>query len=139
MSINNSDGHILIVDDSINNIEFLSDILSDYYEVMFANSGTKALQMAADLLPDLILLDIVMPEQDGYEIIKILKEEPETAQIPVIFITAKSSKEDMLKGFELGAVDYIAKPFYEQEVLVRVKTHIENQLLIKALARQALR
>ena len=139
MSINNSDGHVLIVDDSINNIEFLSDILSDYYEVMFANSGTKALQMATELLPDLILLDIVMPGQDGYEIIKILKEEPETAQIPVIFITAKSSKEDMLKGFELGAVDYIAKPFYEQEVLVRVKTHIENQLLIKALARQALR
>ena len=139
MDINRSDGHILIVDDSINNIELLSDILGDLYEVMFANSGAKALQMASDLLPDLILLDIVMPEQDGYEIIKILKDAPETALIPVIFITAKSSKDELLRGFELGAVDYIAKPFYEQEVLVRVKTHIENQLLIKTLAKQAWR
>ena len=139
MNIKSSDGHVLIIDDSINNIELLSDILGDYYEVMFANTGTKALQMASDLLPDLILLDIVMPEIDGYELIKQLKDDPETALIPVIFITAKSSKEDMIKGFELGAVDYIAKPFYEQEVLVRVKTHIENQLLIKMLAKQTRR
>ncbi|BCG64131.1 MAG: hypothetical protein methR_P1897 [Methyloprofundus sp.] len=136
MNINNRNGHILIVDDSINNIELLSDILSDYYEVMFASSGTKALQMAVELLPGLILLDIVMPEIDGYEMIKILKNDPATAHIPVIFITAKATQDDMLKGFKVGAVDYIAKPFHEEEVCVRVKTHVENQLLIKALAKQ---
>ena len=136
MNINNRNGHILIVDDSINNIELLSDILSDYYEVMFASSGTKALQMAVELLPDLILLDIVMPEIDGYEMIKILKNDPATAHIPVIFITAKATQDDMFKGFKVGAVDYIAKPFHKEEVCVRVKTHVENQLLIKALAKQ---
>ena len=133
MEINNSDGHILIVDDSINNIELLSDILVDDYEVLFATSGQQALNKTLELLPDLILLDIVMPEVDGYELIKILKASSKTAHIPVIFITAKSSTEDMITGFKLGAVDYISKPFTVEEVKVRVKTHIDNQLLVKAL------
>ena len=128
-----NNGNILIVDDSINNIELLSDILEDKYEILFATAGEKALKIAAELLPDLILLDIVIPEMDGYQIIKRLKSNPKTTGIPVIFITAKSSTEDMLKGFKLGAVDYISKPFAFEEVSVRVKTHVENQLLIKDL------
>ena len=129
----NHNGNILIVDDSINNIELLSEILEDDYEVLFAISGEKALKMATELLPDLILLDVVMPEMDGYQIINLLKNNRNTAHIPVIFISAKSSTEDMLKGFKLGAVDYISKPFAAEEVSVRVKTHVENQLLIKDL------
>jgi len=133
MEINNSECNILIVDDSINNIELLSDILGDDYEVLFAISGHKALEMISKSLPDLILLDVVMPSMDGYEVISLLKSDPKTAHIPVIFITAKSGKDDMIKGFKLGAVDYISKPFEVEEVKVRVKTHIENQLLLKAL------
>jgi len=133
MEINSKEGNILIVDDSINNIELLSDILSDDYEVLFAISAQKALKMVPELLPDLILLDIVMPEMDGYELITILKNNSKTEHIPIIFITAKSTTYDMVKGFKMGAVDYISKPFAVEEVNVRVKTHIENQLLVKAL------
>lgn len=135
MQINSEDGTILIVDDSTNNIELLSDFLGDDYELLFATSGKKALEIVPELLPDLILLDIVMPELNGYEVIKVLKNNSETSHIPVIFITAKSSSEDMVKGFKMGAVDYISKPFSVEEVKVRVKTHIENQLLLKMLMR----
>jgi len=133
MEINSKEGKILIVDDSVNNIELLSDILCDDYEVLFATNGDKALKMIPKLLPDLILLDIVMPKMDGYEMIQFLKHNPQITHIPVIFISAKSGTEDMVKGFSLGAVDYISKPFAPEEVKVRVKTHIENQLLLKAL------
>ncbi|NOQ65042.1 MAG: diguanylate cyclase [Methyloprofundus sp.] len=126
-------GKILLVDDSTNNIELLSDILADDYDILFATSGTKALAIAAKLQPDLILLDIVMPEMDGYQIIQALKNNPSTQHIPVIFISAKSLSTDMLKGFKLGAVDYITKPFVFEEVSVRVKTHVEKQQLIKKL------
>ena len=111
----------------------LSDILHDDYEVLFSLSGKKALEMVEKSLPDLILLDIVMPEMDGYEVITLLKNNPQTAHIPIIFITAKSAAEDTVTGFKMGAVDYISKPFAVEEVKVRVKTHIENQLLLKAL------
>ncbi|MCK5539212.1 MAG: diguanylate cyclase, partial [Bacteroidales bacterium] len=133
MEISSNDSKILIVDDSINNIELLSDILEDDYEIMFATTGIKALEIVPELMPDLILLDIVMPQLDGYEVITILKQNPETAHIPIIFITAKSTTEDMIKGFTLGAVDYISKPFAFEEVKVRVQTQIQNQSLLKAL------
>ena len=133
MDIDNKDGTILIVDDSSNNIELLCDILENDYEVLFATSGQKALEMIPKILPDLILLDIVMPEMTGYELIQYVKNDPETSHIPVIFITAKSTSEDMVKGFKMGAVDYISKPFFAEEIKVRVNTHIENQLLLKAL------
>jgi diguanylate cyclase (GGDEF)-like protein len=133
MEINRNEGKILVVDDSVINIELLSDILQDNYEVLFATSGHKALKMIPELHPDLILLDIVMPGMDGYEVISILKNNPKTEHIPIIFITAKSTTEDMVKGFKMRAVDYISKPFAVEEVKVRVKTHIDNQLLFKAL------
>jgi len=133
MALNSSKGSILIIDDSILNIELLSDILIDDYEVLYARSGKEALQVLNRIVPDLILLDIVMPEMDGYELIQLLKNNKTTAPVPVIFITAKSTTDDMVKGFRMGAVDYISKPFAVEEVKVRVKTQIENQLLLKAL------
>jgi len=133
VEINSNDVSILVVDDSINNIELLSEILCDDYNVLFATSGQKALKMISRSLPDLILLDIVMPQMDGYQVITELKANPEAKHIPIIFITAKSTTDDMVKGFKMGAVDYISKPFEVEEVKVRVKTHVQNRLLLKAL------
>ena len=126
---------ILIVDDTPDNLAILGELLMPYYQVRVANSGAKALIAAsAPPLPDLILLDIMMPEMDGYEVIKRLKGNPETSDIPVIFITALDTCEDETKGFELGARDYISKPIRAPILLARVK----GQLEIKA-ARDILR
>ena len=124
---------VLIVDDSTDNIELLFAMLQDEYQVLFSTSGSKALKLAEEVEPDIILLDIVMPKMDGYEVISALKENPKTTNIPVIFLTAKTTKEDLLKGFSLGSVDYIAKPFFKEEVKVRLNTHLQNRLLIKQL------
>lgn len=124
---------ILIVDDSNENIVLLDSMLKDDYEVLFATSGQRALEVAQESEPDIILLDIIMPEMDGYEVIENLKDNTQTQNIPVIFLTAKTSKEDLLKGFQLGSVDYIAKPFFEEEIKARLKTHLDNRQLIKQL------
>jgi two-component system sensor histidine kinase/response regulator len=118
---------VLIVDDIKTNIEFIADIISsiDNIEFLGANSGEETLSIAADRNPDLILLDISMPKMDGYEVCRRLKENPLTADIPVIFLTARVLKEDIVKGFEAGAVDYISKPFNMNELLSRIKTHLE--------------
>ncbi len=115
---------ILIVDDTPENIDVLGQVLSDYKR-LFALNGAKALQTAKNKLPDIILLDIMMPEMDGFEVCRLLKEDPITAKIPVIFITAKNQIEDEVKGFELGAVDFISKPISLPIVQARVKTHLE--------------
>lgn len=116
---------VLVVDDTPANLALVSSLLKDIYTVKVANKGARALQVAATKpMPDLILLDIMMPEMDGYEVIQKLKENPETADIPVIFLTAKAEVEDEQKGFELGAVDYITKPISPPIVLARVKTHL---------------
>ena len=126
---------ILIVDDTPDNLAILGELLMPYYQVRVANSGPKALTAAcAAPLPDLILLDIMMPGMDGYEVIKHLKSNPETSEIPVIFITALDSCEEEAKGFDLGARDYISKPVRAPILLARVK----GQLEIKA-ARDILR
>ncbi len=124
---------ILIVDDSPENIELLFVMLQDEYEVIFSTSGEKALKLAQDVQPDLILLDIIMPGIDGYEVIKCLKSDVQTKSIPVIFLTAKTSKNDLIKGFHLGSVDYIIKPFFEEEIKARLSTHLQNRILIKQL------
>jgi DNA-binding NtrC family response regulator len=98
-----------------------------------ANNGQSALRIAAKALPDLILLDILMPEMDGYEVCQKLKQNETTVDIPVIFVTAKGETESMVEGFRVGGVDYIPKPFEEQEVLARVETHLKNAQLTKAL------
>jgi diguanylate cyclase (GGDEF)-like protein len=116
---------ILIVDDVPANIKMLGELLREHYEIFVTNNGSKAVQIAEAILPDLILLDVVMPEMDGFSACTILKGISKTAEIPVIFITAKNESEDIVKGFEVGGIDYITKPFNPAEVNARVKTHIE--------------
>lgn len=117
--------YILIVDDVPLNLQMLGGLLqSKGYEVAPASSGAIALEMAQTQTPDLILLDIQMPEMDGFKVCKLLKENPLTKDIPVIFLTAFVETEDIVRGFELGAVDYISKPFNSSELIARVNTHI---------------
>ncbi len=127
-------GRILIVDDNPTNIDVLFDFLSDLgYEVLVAEDGRSALERIEFAVPDVILLDIMMPHVDGFEVCRRLKENPETEDIPVMFMTALGSITDKLKGFEMGAVDYITKPFQNQEVLARVRTHITLRRMRKDL------
>ncbi|WP_117232430.1 response regulator [Vibrio maerlii] len=119
---------ILTVDDTVTNIEVVKGVLSDEYLVQAALSGEVALKIVSKRKPDLILLDVMMPEMDGYEVCKRLKENEETRDIPVIFLTAKSQEEDETKGLSLGAVDYITKPISPPILKERVKNH----LLLKA-------
>ena len=117
---------LLVVDDMPENLTLMNSLLKDDYKVKVANGGKKALKIAAsDSPPNLILLDIMMPGMDGYEVCRRLKENEGTKDIPVIFITAKSDTEGEAQGFDLGAVDYITKPFVHQIVLARVRTHLQ--------------
>ena len=117
---------VLVVDDVAENITVLHKVLSDAYKVKVATNGNKALEIAHTTpQPDIILLDIMMPGMDGYTVCQKLKSDPETAKIPVIFVTAMSEIEDEKKGFQLGAVDYITKPIYPSIVQARVKTHLD--------------
>ena len=119
-------GSILIVDDVLENIQVAMNILKeDSYDFSFAKSGHEALQLMKENSFDLVLLDIMMPGIDGFEVCKRLKEDAESRDIPVIFLTAKSDIDSIAKSFELGGVDYIVKPFHAVELLARVKTHIE--------------
>ncbi|MCX8083710.1 MAG: diguanylate cyclase [Calditerrivibrio sp.] len=116
---------ILIVDDSTSNIMVINNILKDEYEIIFATDGKTAIKTALDNLPDLILLDVMMPDIDGYKVLKTLKQDPSTRDIPVIFITALDSIDQEVRGLEAGAVDYITKPIVGPLLKVRVKTHVE--------------
>jgi len=123
---------ILIVDDTPPNIDVLRKTLEpEQYEIAIALNGEAALKVAPKFLPDLILLDIRMPGIDGYETCRKLKENESTGEAPVIFISANSDTKDILEGFRVGGVDYITKPFQAEEVLARVRTHLQLQLLIK--------
>jgi putative two-component system response regulator len=117
-------GHILIVDDHRSNIDILYEILHDEYEVSVAMNGESAIKFATEENPDLILLDIMMPDMDGYEVCRQIKSNLLTSKIPIIFITAMSEVEYEFKGFQLGAVDYITKPINPFLVKARVKTHL---------------
>lgn len=117
---------ILIVDDVRANLDVLQRILSaEGYNLSVALEGEIALKIASRLKPDIILLDIMMPGIDGYEVCRRLKADPDLDSIPVIFISAKNEIQDIVEGFRLGGVDYIIKPFRNEEVLVRIKTHLE--------------
>ena len=116
---------ILVVDDTPENLTMMSFLLKDRYKVKVANHGQKALRIAAsEPQPDLILLDIMMPEMDGYEVCRQLQQDPQTRNIPIIFLKAKASVEDEEFGLGLGVVDYITKPISPPVVLARVKTHL---------------
>jgi phosphoserine phosphatase RsbU/P len=128
---------VLLVDDAPANIQVVNSILKDAYRIRVATNGAKALELAKGTpAPDLILLDIVMPEMDGYEVCSRLKAAPETRDIPVIFLTGKTETDDETKGFEFGAVDYIHKPFSPPIVKARVHTHLVLRGIREQLAQQ---
>ena len=128
----NGGAKLLIVDDTPANLSLLYKLLEPMgCRVSVANSGEKALQVAENLQPDLILLDVMMPGMDGFSTCRQLRESVATRDTPVIFITAKSTLEDVVEGFTAGAVDYISKPFRAEEVRARVETHLKLQLLRK--------
>ena len=128
---------ILIVDDQPSNRDILIKALEPQgYNILSVPSGEVALKVAPQALPDLILLDILMPGLSGFEVCRKLKTEASTQDIPVIFVTAKDETEDILEGFRLGGVDYITRPFAEEEVLVRVQTHLKINRLTKQLLKK---
>ncbi|MEM9539163.1 MAG: response regulator [Cyanobacteria bacterium P01_E01_bin.42] len=128
---------ILVVDDTPANLRVVADTLSSAgYTVAAVTNGERALKRLQTYIPDLILLDIQMPGIDGFEICRQIKANPDTASIPIIFITALSDDESITQGFALGAVDYIMKPFREAEVLARVKTHLQVRNLTLNLEQQ---
>lgn len=130
---------ILIVDDTLDNIRFLSTLLVEQgYSVRKALNGQMALTAVKTLLPDLILLDINMPEMNGYDVCKQLKENQETARVPVIFLSALDDVLDKVKAFQIGGVDYITKPFQFEEVLVRIQTQLTIRRLQNQLKQQNL-
>ncbi|MFA8434207.1 MAG: response regulator [Marinifilaceae bacterium] len=118
--------HILIVDDIPDNIKVLNAILgNEEYEITSALNGKDAIMLCISNSFDLILLDIMMPEMDGYEVCRYLKSKDKTKDIPIIFLTAKVDKDSIVQGFEVGAQDYVTKPFNPRELVARVKTHLE--------------
>ncbi len=125
---------ILIVDDVPKNIQLLGSILKEEsYDLEFATSGKEALEWLDSKQFDLVLLDIMMPEMDGFEVCRRIKENPATREVSVIFLTAKADFQSIIQGFESGAVDYITKPYNRKELLVRVKTHLTMQSQRKQL------
>ncbi|MFB2771257.1 response regulator [Pelatocladus sp. BLCC-F211] len=128
---------ILVVDDTPANLAVTSEALTDAgFEVAIAKDGERAIKQAERNLPDLILLDVMMPGIDGFETCRRLKASPITQEIPVIFMTALSDTTDKVTGFNLGAVDYVTKPFQEAELLARVKTHLKLRHLTQTLEQQ---
>ncbi|OHE20727.1 MAG: diguanylate cyclase response regulator, partial [Sulfurimonas sp. RIFOXYD12_FULL_36_11] len=120
---------VLIVDDMAANIAILSDLLQSSYKIKIAKSGQRALEIAKSKeKPDLILLDIEMPQMSGYDVCKILKSSSETRNIPIIFVTAKNDTTDEEYGLNLGAIDYIKKPFHPAIIKIRVKNHMDLKL-----------
>lgn len=125
---------ILLVEDEAFNIRVLLDLLKDKYQILVAKDGKKAIERASTPpLPDLILLDIMIPEFDGYEVCRRLKQDEKTADLPIIFMTARRESEDIIKGFQLGAVDYVTKPINYMELLNRIKTHLRLRKTRKSL------
>lgn len=113
---------ILLVDDTETNIDVLVDVLGDEYELLVATDGPSALEVADEFLPDLVLLDVMMPGMDGFEVCEKLKGNPKTEDIPIVFVTAKTDVQDEVRGFELGAVDFISKPISPPVVKMRVES-----------------
>jgi two-component system, NtrC family, sensor kinase len=135
--LGNLPGNIMIVDDQLDNLRLLTEILTaEGFKVRKAVNGNRALEAAQLAPPDLILLDIMMPEMNGYQVCQHLKADARTQDIPLIFLSALDDIDDKINAFSLGAVDYITKPFQREEVLARVKTHLKIQGLTQALQQQ---
>jgi len=116
---------ILVVDDQPQNIRLIGTFLRKYYNLLIAENGPKAIDTAISKQPDLILLDIMMPNMSGFEVCEVLKKNEITKEIPIIFLTAKTETDDILKAFEIGGVDYVTKPFNAMELMARIRAHIE--------------
>ena len=128
---------ILVVDDKPDNLRLLAGILNEHhYKVRLAPNGTRALATIRKEAPDLTLLDVMMPEMDGFEVCRLLKADEQTANIPIIYISALHETIDKVKAFILGGVDYITKPFKAEEVLSRLKTHLTLSLLQRQLEKK---
>lgn len=130
---NNETSLILIVDDDLINIEILNAVLEDEYDIIFAASGNQAIALAREYQPDLILLDVIMPGMDGYNVCEYLKTDSKTSSIPIIFITGLSDMDAEIKGLQVGAIDYVTKPINPPVVRMRVHNHIELQRARKSL------
>ena len=124
---------ILVVDDAESNVEIILNVLGEEYDIFIALDGETALEIAKEDKPDLILLDILMPVMDGYEVCRKLKSDDATKNIPVIFITAKVDDSSIEQAYEVGGVDYVSKPFRPRELLARVKSQLELKFLIHSL------
>lgn len=132
--------YILVVDDILKNLQVIGNMLEeDGYEVSVANSGKDAIEMIFADKPDLILLDVMMPEMSGFEVCQYLKTQEDFDAIPIIFLTAKTETKDIVKGFEIGGVDYVTKPFKKEELLARIATHLELKFSRDTIAHQNIR
>ncbi|CAM3812901.1 two-component system response regulator [Vibrio aquimaris] len=127
---------VLIVDDNAENRVLLSGLLKPHYRVIVSTGGKQALNICTKKQPDIVLLDVMMPEMDGYEVCEQLKKDPVTCDIPVIFLTAKSEIENEQRGFEVGGVDYIHKPVSPPILLSRINTHLKLKHAVSALEKQ---
>ena len=122
---------LLIVDDKATNLDLLREMLTPLdHQIFFATSGAKALEIATSVQPDLVLLDVMMPEMDGFETCRRFKQDEALGEIPIIFVTARTDVDDLARAFAAGAVDYITKPVKQPEVQARVATHLRIQWLI---------
>ena len=130
---------VLIVDDEPHIIDIASGVLSADYDLLFALNGDRAIELATGQNPDLILLDVTMPGRDGFDVCRALKQHPDTASIPVIFVTGRIDPEDETRGLEIGAVDYVSKPITPAILRARVRNHLELKQIRDHLARLAMR
>ena len=133
MHSENHNKKILIIDDSIEHIKILIALLEDLYDVYFAKSGKEGLEILPSICPDIILLDIMMPEMDGFAVCAQIKNQPKWQTTPIIFISAQGADEDETKGLELGAIDYITKPFSPAIVRARIKNHLQLRTAMQEL------
>jgi len=132
------DVNILVVDDNLENLKVVCSLLKEKkYQIALAENGERALKILEEIKIDLILLDIMMPEMDGFEVCRLIKKNPETENIPIIFLTAKSETGEIVKGFQAGGVDYITKPFVKEELFARVNNHIQLKQVRDMLRKSA--
>ena len=134
--MNKSTPNILIIDDNPSNIDFLLGLLTQY-DISAAIDGERALDQIEQEIPDLILLDVNMPDMDGYEVCSIIKSNPKTKDIPILFLSGSSDSASVVKGFDVGGVDYITKPYHAKEIQARVATHLKLKGLMDDLERLA--
>ena len=126
--------HILIVDDVTTNLKLAAEVLQEHYKLSMAKSGQQAIQFLEKAKPDLILLDIRMPEMDGYQTLERIKANPNTANIPVVFLTVDDQRESEIKGLKMGAMDFILKPFEPEVMLSRIEKILQIEDLRKNLS-----